>query len=185
MSQWWHIPKLFQWKERLSGKQPLVLWEAEPSMLLEPVGWILSSFQGDEEIFRVSSKADFFPVRKCSQRPIWSVHSHSDPPCCQSTWRWMVILRVKQAQGSVGLCVGVYVFEVFGSPSWKRSCVMKEDGFAKATVLSLGHHLIPGRDVRGPQTPPTMASKVTPQSPHSLMTYWVGNTHAVKKHRKW
>ena len=61
---------------------------------------------------------------------------------------------------------------------------MKEDGFAKATVLSLGHHLIPGRDVCGPQTPPSMAFMVTPQSPHGLMTYWVGNTHAIKKHRK-
>lgn len=34
MSQWWHVLKLFQWKESLSEKQPLVLWETWPSMLL-------------------------------------------------------------------------------------------------------------------------------------------------------
>lgn len=84
MSQWWHILKLFQWKESLSGKQPLVLWEVWPSMFLRPVGWILSSPQRDSEIFRVRAKVDFFPVRKCSQRPIWFFHSHADPPPCHS-----------------------------------------------------------------------------------------------------
>ena len=34
MSQWWHVLKLFQWKESLSEKRPLVLWETWPSMLL-------------------------------------------------------------------------------------------------------------------------------------------------------
>lgn len=59
-----------------------------------------------------------FPVRKCSQ--IWSVRHLSDPPRCQSKDLAvnMVILRVKQAQGSVGLYLGIVdVFEAFGSLS--------------------------------------------------------------------
>ena len=59
---------------------------------------LLSSFQWNQDIFRVSSKVDFFffPVRKWSHQFCFSITILTVWTVKARTWRWAIILRMKR-----------------------------------------------------------------------------------------
>lgn len=93
---------------------------------------LLSSFQWNQDIFRVSSKVDFFfSVRKWSQRPVLFFHRHSDRLNCQSKDLTLSHHLEDEASAVVSgsLCRWFVVFSYLkhlkvlpesGSVSWKK-----------------------------------------------------------------
>lgn len=192
-SQRWHISELSQWKESLGGKQPLDLWGAWPSSLLQPVGWVLSSFRWDDQISRESSKVDFFgSARRWSQTRILLVCHHPDPPSCQNKdWLWMIIRGwassvspvtpwgIRLGAGSL-CCCGFFFKHLIAIPEgepemWRKMTLQKQRDFACVAIQFLPWVFV----LIGPVL--AMWPQGMPRSFHGCIKYWVGDTYALMR----